>query len=50
MHQHAQGADMGVLFEASWMTLATAGAWIGAVAGAAMIFGAIRLRRWRDEG
>jgi len=24
--------------------------WIGAVAGAAMIFGAIRLRRWRDEG
>lgn len=24
--------------------------WIGAIAGAAMIFGAIRLRRWRDEG
>lgn len=24
--------------------------WIGAVAGAAMIFAAIRLRRWRDEG
>jgi ABC-2 type transport system permease protein len=50
MHQHAQGPDMGVLFEASWMTLATASAWIGALAGAAMIFGAIRLRRWRDEG
>jgi ABC-2 type transport system permease protein len=50
MHQHAQGPDMGVLFQASWMTLATAGAWIGAVAGAAMIFGAMRLRRWRDEG
>jgi ABC-2 type transport system permease protein len=32
------------------MTLATASAWIGALAGAAMIFGAIRLRRWRDEG
>jgi ABC-2 type transport system permease protein len=50
MHQNAQGPDMGVLFEASWMTLATAGAWIGALCGAAMIFGAIRLRRWRDEG
>ena len=24
--------------------------WVGAVAGIAMIFGAIRLRRWRDEG
>ena len=24
--------------------------WIGAVIGAAMIFAAIRLRRWRDEG
>lgn len=24
--------------------------WIGAVAGAAMIYGAIRLRRWRDDG
>jgi ABC-2 type transport system permease protein len=24
--------------------------WIGAIAGVAMIFGAIRLRRWRDEG
>ena len=24
--------------------------WIGAVAGAAMIFAAIRMRRWRDEG
>jgi ABC-2 type transport system permease protein len=25
-------------------------AWTGAIAGIAMIFGAIRLRRWRDEG
>jgi ABC-2 type transport system permease protein len=50
MHQNSHGPDMGVLFEASWMTLATAGAWIGALCGAAMIFGAIRLRRWRDEG
>jgi ABC-2 type transport system permease protein len=44
MHQNAHGPDMGVLFEASWMTLATASAWIGALCGA------IRLRRWRDEG
>ena len=28
----------------------TAQMWIGVLAGAAMIFGAIRLRRWRDEG
>jgi ABC-2 type transport system permease protein len=45
------GADnMQGLFVASWMTLATAKAWIGALLGAAMIFGAMRLRRWRDEG
>ncbi|MGO4475006.1 hypothetical protein AB4Z32_01985 [Massilia sp. 2TAF26] len=50
MHQNAQGPDVQVLFEASWMTLATAQAWIGALCGAVMIFGAIRLRRWRDEG
>jgi ABC-2 type transport system permease protein len=47
---HDQGPDMGALFEASWMTLATVQAWVGALAGAAMIFAAMRLRRWRDEG
>lgn len=31
-------------------TLATPSLWIGAAAGIAMIFAAIRLRRWRDEG
>jgi ABC-2 type transport system permease protein len=45
-----QGPDMGALFEASWMTLLTVQAWVGALAGAAMIFAAMRLRRWRDEG
>lgn len=30
--------------------LASADLWIGAVLGAAMVYGAIRLRRWRDEG
>jgi ABC-2 type transport system permease protein len=34
----------------TYSTLATPQLWIGAIAGAAMIFGAIRLRRWRDEG
>jgi ABC-2 type transport system permease protein len=50
MHQNGRAPDMGLLFEASWMTLATAQAWIGALLGAVMIFGAVRLRRWRDEG
>jgi ABC-2 type transport system permease protein len=34
----------------TYAALATPQLWIGAAAGAAMIFGAIRLRRWRDEG
>lgn len=33
-----------------YSVLATPQLWIGAATGAAMIFGAIRLRRWRDEG
>lgn len=34
----------------SWQVFTTAELWIGAVVGAAMIYAAIRLRRWRDEG
>lgn len=34
----------------SWSTLARPDLWAGVVAGVAMIAGAIRLRRWRDEG
>jgi len=34
----------------SLQVLATADLWIGAAIGAAMIYAAIRLRRWRDEG
>jgi ABC-2 type transport system permease protein len=49
-HQPGQAPNMQAVFEASWMTLATAQAWVGAILGAAMIFGASRLRRWRDEG
>lgn len=33
-----------------YSVLATPQLWVGALAGAVMIFGAIRLRRWRDEG
>jgi ABC-2 type transport system permease protein len=33
-----------------YRNLAQANLWIGVAAGAAMIFAAIRLRRWRDEG
>jgi ABC-2 type transport system permease protein len=50
IHPGRHGPDMQAAFEASWMTLATAGAWIGALFGCAAIFGAMRLRRWRDEG
>ncbi len=35
---------------ASWKLLATAELWLGALAGAAMLMLAIRLRRYRDEG
>jgi ABC-2 type transport system permease protein len=32
------------------MTLLQPSVWVGVVVGAAMIFAAMRLRRWRDEG
>jgi ABC-2 type transport system permease protein len=34
----------------SWQVLTHADVWIGAILGVAMIYGAIRLRRWREEG
>ena len=43
-------AVLGDVFAQSWMTLTGPNVWIGAAAGAAMIFAAIRLRRWKDEG
>lgn len=44
--------DIGLLVNAAenWALAGTPDLWIGAVIGAAMIFAAIRLRRWRDEG
>ena len=41
---------MSEVFTASWMSLVTPQALIGAAAGAAMIYAAIRIRRWKDEG
>jgi ABC-2 type transport system permease protein len=46
----AQGLDVNGLFAQSWSSLATPDAVLGALAGAAMIYGAMRMRRWRDEG
>jgi ABC-2 type transport system permease protein len=42
--------DAGSIFTQSWMTLTQPGVWVGALIGGAMIFAAMRLRRWRDEG
>jgi len=44
------GFDPGSLLTSSYGTLATADAWIGFAIGAAMLYAAMRLRRYRDEG
>ena len=44
------GIDVDSLVTHSYATLAGADAWIGVVLGAAMLYGAMRLRRYRDEG
>ncbi|WP_051971378.1 hypothetical protein [Massilia sp. 9096] len=44
------GIDIGSVFVQSWGSLASVDAVAGALAGAAMIYGAMRMRRWRDEG
>jgi ABC-2 type transport system permease protein len=44
------GVDIGGVFAQSWASVATVDAVVGALAGAAMIYGAMRMRRWRDEG
>ncbi len=41
---------MSDIFSHSWQVLAAPGIWIGMALGAAMIYAAIRLRGWRDEG
>ncbi|MDB5907727.1 MAG: hypothetical protein JWP34_1841 [Massilia sp.] len=50
VNQGQQTINAGTLFTESWMTLTQPGVWVGVVVGALMIFAAMRLRRWRDEG
>jgi ABC-2 type transport system permease protein len=50
MRPGPNGIEMDTVFAQSWITLASPGVWIGAAIGVAMIFVAIRVRRWRDEG
>ena len=38
------------VFSNSWSSLALPAVWLGAAAGAVLIYAAIRLRRWREEG
>ena len=44
------GVDLMTMVRYSWATLSQPALWTGVVAGVAMIAGAVRLRRWRDEG
>jgi ABC-2 type transport system permease protein len=46
----ADGIDVASVCGQSWGSLASSDALLGALAGAAMIYGAMRMRRWRDEG
>ena len=46
----SSGVPLLPMLSYSWSTLAKPALWGGVVAGVAMIFAAIRLRRWRDEG
>jgi ABC-2 type transport system permease protein len=48
--EHKAALDLTEVFGRSWGTLATPDVWIGAAVGVALIVGAVRLRRWRDEG
>ncbi|HEU4372992.1 MAG TPA: hypothetical protein VFS02_05860 [Telluria sp.] len=48
--QSQRTVDAAGVFSQSYLTLLQPGLWIGVVAGCAMIFAAMRLRRWRDEG
>ena len=45
-----RAGNAGSVFTQSWLTLLQPGVWVGVAIGGAMIFMAMRLRRWRDEG
>ena len=50
IHQNGHGIDMNNVVTQSYMSLAGADAWIGVAMGVAMLYAAVRMRRWRDEG
>ena len=50
MRPGPNGADMSAFVPQSYMSLAGIDAWIGVALGVAMLYAAIRMRRWRDEG
>jgi ABC-2 type transport system permease protein len=50
VNEGQRSVSAGGVFTESWMTLTQPGVWIGVLVGGAMIYAAIRLRRWRDEG
>ena len=45
-----QEVKVASLFAQSWQQVTTPNLWIGVAIGAMMIYAAIRLRRWKDEG
>lgn len=48
---HAGPVDaLNQFMAASWLSLGSAHAIVGAIAGIAMLYGAARMRRWKDEG
>jgi ABC-2 type transport system permease protein len=48
--RNGHGIDMSNVVTQSYMSLAGADAWIGVAMGVAMLYAAVRMRRWRDEG
>jgi ABC-2 type transport system permease protein len=50
IHPTRNGMDLSGLVPQSYMSLAGPDAWIGVAMGVAMLYGAVRMRRWRDEG
>jgi ABC-2 type transport system permease protein len=50
MRPGENGVDMSGLVSQSYLSLAGIDAWIGVAMGVLMLYAAIRMRRWRDEG
>jgi len=50
LQQQMHAAKNTNVFANSWSSLALPAVWLGAAAGAALIYAAIRLRSWREEG